>query len=112
MQRLLNLIALLLLLSIACAFAMRDPTRPPAELMAKWVSSEDKRFVIQSVLHGPDRHLVIINGTVLRVGDTISGVKVLKIGENSVQLMEGAKVFEIGMYKKIKEPSSQQEPAN
>lgn len=105
MQWLIKAITLLVLCMVTQSFAMRDPTRPPAEQLSKIASTEDKRFVVNSILHAPDRHHVVINGQVLKVGDTISGVKVIKIEQNQVQLMEGTTLIQVPIYKKIKEQS-------
>lgn len=105
MQWLIKAIAFFFLCVMTQCLAMRDPTQPPAEQLAKIGSTEDKRFVVNSILHGPGRHHVVINGEVLKVGDTISGAKVLKIEQNQVQLIEGTTVIQVPIYKKIKERS-------
>ena len=97
-------VTLFFLCAVMQAFGMRDPTRPPTEQLAKIVTKEDKRFVVNSILHASDRHHVVINGQVLKVGDTINGVKLIKIESHQVQLMEGATLIQISIYKKVKEP--------
>lgn len=104
MQWLINAIAFFFLCMTMQSVAMRDPTRPPAEQLVKIGATEDKRFVVNSILHAADRHHAVINGQVVKVGDTINGAKVLKIEQNQVQLIEGTTIIQIPIFKKIKEP--------
>lgn len=104
MQWVIRAIAFFFLCAVMQSFAMRDPTRPPAGQLAQMGAKEDKRFVVSSILHAADRHHVVINGQVLKVGDTINGAKVIKIEQDQVQLLEGATAIQVQIYKKIKEP--------
>lgn len=104
MWRLNNIMALFFLCFVTSVVAMRDPTRPPTEQLAAMGGKEDKRFAVSSILHAVNRQHVVINGQVLREGDVINGVKVVKIEDDRVQLMDGAMVIEIPIYKRVKEP--------
>ena len=77
-------------------FATADPMRPPA-----WASSTNvdttenavqvEQFKLQQILRSDDRLLAIVNGKVLEKGQKVSGAKVLRISENSVELKIGSR---------------------
>jgi len=81
----------------AAAQALRDPTRPPASMQqgaggraaSVPVSSEPK---LQSVLISRQpggRHVAVIDGETVRLGETVRGMRVTRMTANEVELVRG-----------------------
>jgi MSHA biogenesis protein MshK len=83
-------IASLIAVSMADGFAqqLRDPTRPPGvgASRAGFAEAVPSDLVLQTVLVSPERRNAIVNGRLLRVGDSISGMRVIEIRESAVVL--------------------------
>jgi len=86
----------------AGAQALHDPTRPPAALMAGQgaagsagtaaPAAANRAPQLQSVLIGRQpggRHVAVIDGETLRLGDTYKGARVVRIEQNEVELRRG-----------------------
>lgn len=91
---------LLLAASGAGAQALQDPTRPPASLMAPRSGGGDaaagakaeRAPRLQSVLIARQpggRHVAVIDGETLRIGDSFRGARVTRIEQNEVELRRG-----------------------
>lgn len=94
-----------LLLLVACTSAsaqpLPDPTRPPASLMARQeggaavaavAAAEKQAPRLQSVLIARQpggRHIAVIDGETLRLGDLYKGARVARIAQNEVELVRG-----------------------
>ena len=92
-------------LLLACANpawtqGLQDPTRPPAGLMTPQAGAgdigsgakPDRAPRLQSVLVARQpggRHVAVIDGETLRLGDTFRGARVARIGQNEVELRRG-----------------------
>jgi MSHA biogenesis protein MshK len=85
---------------LAAAQALQDPTRPPASLMARQAGAADtaaaaparKAPRLQSVLIARQpggRHVAVIDGETLRIGDSYQGARVTRIEQNEVELSRG-----------------------
>lgn len=96
-------LCLCLLLSastLAGAQALQDPTRPPAVLMAGQGAAGQPAAApvtrapqLQSVLIAREpggRHLAVIDGETLRLGDTYKGARVARIEQDQVELVRGS----------------------
>ena len=81
----------------AAAQVLRDPTRPPASMQqgaggraaSVPVSSEPK---LQSVLISRQpggRHVAVIDGETVRLGETVRGMRVARMTANEVELVRG-----------------------
>jgi MSHA biogenesis protein MshK len=85
--------------NLAGAQALQDPTRPPAALMAgQGVSGQpaaapaQRAPQLQSVLVARQpggRHVAVIDGETLRLGDTYRGARVARIEQDQVELVRG-----------------------
>jgi MSHA biogenesis protein MshK len=85
--------------NLAPAQALQDPTRPPAALMAGQGASGQpaapaaaRRPQLQSVLIARQpggRHVAVIDGETLRLGDSFRGARVARIEQNEVELVRG-----------------------
>lgn len=78
----------------AAAQALDDPTRPPAAAAAGYAASAQAVSgpQLQSVLVGRapgGRHLAVIDGETVRLGEQFHGARVTRIGENEVELLRG-----------------------
>jgi MSHA biogenesis protein MshK len=89
------LVAVLLLAGLACAHAqgLQDPTRPPAQLFARGGAiAAGGGPQLQSVLiaAGPGgRHIAVIDGETVRLGDTWRGARVVRMTQAEVELVRG-----------------------
>jgi MSHA biogenesis protein MshK len=92
--------SLLAAASLAAAQALQDPTRPPASLMTRQAAGADaqagapvkKAPRLQSVLIARQpggRHVAVIDGETLRLGDSYQGARVTRIEQNEVELSRG-----------------------
>ena len=85
--------------NLAPAQALQDPTRPPAALMAGQGASGqaaapavERGPQLQSVLIARQpggRHVAVIDGETLRLGDSFRGARVARIEQNEVELVRG-----------------------
>ena len=85
----------------ALAQALQDPTRPPAALTAGQGASGEAAAAaargpqlpqLQSVLIARQpggRHVAVIDGETLRLGDSFRGARVARIEQNEVELVRG-----------------------
>jgi MSHA biogenesis protein MshK len=81
----------------ACAQALQDPTRPPAALMAgqgavQAAPAAQRPPQLQSVLIARQpggRHVAVIDGETLRLGDSYKGARLTRIEQNQVELVRG-----------------------
>jgi len=92
-----------LALAVACclpaaAQALRDPTRPPAFLVpggagARAASPVSSGPQLQSILIARQpggRHVAVIDGETVRLGDSYKGARVARMTPNEVELVRGS----------------------
>jgi MSHA biogenesis protein MshK len=96
----------------AGAQALQDPTRPPAGAMS--AASTDAPASsgprLQSVLvtrEAGGRHLAVIDGETVRLGEQFHGARVARIGDNEVELVRGGQRQVLRLYT---EPASGMTP--
>ncbi len=87
----------------AQAEVLQDPTRPPAAAIASSVTpaaaSAGPR--LQSILVAREaggRHLAVIDGETVRLGEDFHGARVARIGDNEVELVRGAERQVLRLY--------------
>jgi len=108
----LQLVCLLWELAAAAqAQALGDPTRPPAgfNLAQSGVNPAVVAvapLVLESVLIHPDVRSAIISGERLTLGQKIRGLRLIRIGETEVVLLEGGERRTLKLY-----PGVQKKPA-
>jgi len=88
------LAALMLSTQTAGAQALLDPTRPPASLGVRSDASQagDGAPRLQSVLISPrqgGRHVAVIDGETVRLGDNYKGARVARMTQTEVELVRG-----------------------
>lgn len=74
--------------------ALQDPTRPPSAAMAPSAApgAAASGPLLQSILIGRGaggRHLAVIDGETVRLGEQFHGARVARIGDNEVELVRG-----------------------
>jgi MSHA biogenesis protein MshK len=94
--RLLLCLATLALHGAAPAQALNDPTRPPASLYTPAVDPDaapaSKEPQLQSVLiarHAGGRHVAVIDGQTVRLGEQFRGARVARMTQHEVVLVNG-----------------------
>ncbi|MCD2516502.1 hypothetical protein LQ564_09290 [Massilia sp. G4R7] len=89
------LAALMLSTHTAGAQALLDPTRPPATLGVRGdaaAAGADGMPRLQSVLISPrqgGRHVAVIDGETVRLGDNYKGARVARMTQSEVELRRG-----------------------
>ena len=90
--------ACLVVISSASAQALQDPTRPPASLMSPQTGTPGAATVegpqLQSILIARTpggRHVAVIDGATVRLGDTYKGARVERMTQTEVVLSRGGK---------------------
>ncbi len=69
---------------------LRDPTRPPAVLLAPGDrANAESGPVLQSVRLSRGQYTAIVSGKTVKVGDSVGNARVLRIGETEVVLKRG-----------------------
>jgi MSHA biogenesis protein MshK len=97
--------ALTLLFAASCAHAevLQDPTRPAS---GAFVSTAAPGAAVsgprlQSILVGREaggRHLAVIDGETVRLGEQFHGARVARIGDNEVELVRGGERQVLRLY--------------
>lgn len=74
----------------ASVFAQQDPTRPPNVMAAQLtpLQPKDSGFLLTAIFTRSEEHYAVVNGEVLKQGDQIMGMKVLKIDGSNVTLRD------------------------
>ena len=91
----LTALACLALAQPAAAQALLDPTRPPPGMdrIAPELAAADDAPRLQSVLiarHAGGRHVAVIDGETVRLGESFKGARVARVSVNEVVLVRGA----------------------
>jgi flagella basal body P-ring formation protein FlgA len=97
----LSCLSLLLWASPVChAETMTDPTQPPASLNINNTASPNASTV-QSVTLGKTQRYAMINGNMVKVGDTIDAGRIIKITESDVWVKAGNVVSRISLFPNV-----------
>jgi MSHA biogenesis protein MshK len=114
----LEVTVLLAALSVpAFAQGLSDPTRPPVGFDAaasgvKDPESAPAALVLESVLIHPDARTAIISGERLALGQKIRGMRLVRIAESEVVLLDGGERRTLKLYpgvqKKLASPNRAQ----
>ena len=87
----------------AQAQALQDPTRPPAAALASSVTQASAASGprLQSILVAREaggRHLAVIDGETVRLGEQFHGARVARIADNEVELVRGGERQVLRLY--------------
>jgi hypothetical protein len=97
----------LLLLPIA-ADAARDPMRPPqAETTTRRAAPVEYVPTLTAVMGTPERRIAIVDGRVVRPGDTVAGGAIEAVTERGVRYRRGGTVREL----RLASPAAVKKPA-
>jgi len=96
----------LLAASGAGAQALQDPTRPPAAATPTPAAGGSVAAgpQLQSILiarAAGGRHVAVIDGETVRLGETFHGATVARIGENEVELVRGGERQVLRLYAEL-----------
>jgi MSHA biogenesis protein MshK len=92
-----------LLCGAAGAQGLQDPTKPPAAAtpVAAGPVAASAGPQLQSILIAREaggRHVAVIDGETVRLGERFHGAKVARIGENEVELVRGSERQVLRLY--------------
>ena len=85
------LIALLALVSLN-ASALQDPTRPDGFGEVFQAPAPQREFVLASIFIGNDRRVAVIDGVVRREGQSFEGVRLRRIHQDRIELVDQGRV--------------------
>ncbi|MEL4385839.1 MSHA biogenesis protein MshK [Shewanella xiamenensis] len=87
-------IALLVISAQVSAENLRDPTLPGKGYSAVGAASQNQHqaLVVNSIVSSGNTAYAVINNKIVSVGDSIQGVKVVRITPSSVLLSDGRKL--------------------
>lgn len=88
MRLIASVIALIAMLGSTPLAALQDPTRPPGldEPVAR--SQPVRSLSLDSIVYGKDRKVAVIEGEALREGQGINGIRVRKIHQDRVEVLD------------------------
>lgn len=93
---------------------LNDPTRPPANLMApQTAAAPSVGPQLQSVLiarHPGGRHIAVIDGHTLRLGDKYKGAVLERVADNEVVLVRGTQRQVLRLYAPAPKQGSNPKP--
>ncbi|MBF0423992.1 MAG: hypothetical protein HQL73_13485 [Magnetococcales bacterium] len=95
-------------IDLAGAESFFDPSRPPDDLMMEAPAAKggsattsgnetESKWIVQMIRTGGQEAKALINGRLVRIGDTIDGLKVTAIGRNEVSGVSQAKPIQLQM---------------
>ncbi len=106
--------ALVLLMQANADIVLRDPTRPLDEgpKIAQVENEQPAQLSLDSILISEHRRHAVVNGQRLRLGDSLAGLKVVKIEHNSIVLADSERLIRLQLGNgAIKKPSRQSDIA-
>jgi hypothetical protein len=95
------------------AQTLTDPTRPPSGFnlavgAATATEAAPVPLVLESVLIHPDMRSAIISGERLALGQKIRGLRLVRIGETEVVLLDGSERRTLKLYPGVQKKPTQQ----
>ena len=90
MYKIIKLIVIFVLLPLsqyAFSGSKEDPLRPPGYSKTVVLPiNKNKTWYVNEILASEGRRIAIVNGKMVKVGDTVDGAKVIKIASDKVKL--------------------------
>ncbi|MCG7201399.1 hypothetical protein MD273_16805 [Marinobacter pelagius] len=83
-----SVIAIITLLGSMPVVALQDPTRPPGLHDAAVRSLPLRSLSLDSIVYGEDRKVAVIEGEALREGQGANGIRVRKIHQDRVEVLD------------------------
>jgi MSHA biogenesis protein MshK len=81
------------------ALAETDPTRPFGHSARSSVTPDDKKLILESIIHGEGIHTVVINGEVLKTLDYIGEYQLTAVNDQNVILRSKTKHLKLHLFK-------------
>lgn len=85
--------------SITQVLADTDPTRPFGYSATSSVTTNGKKLVLESIIHGDGVHTVVINGKILKTFDHIGEYQLTAVNDQSVVLRSKTQRLELYVFK-------------
>jgi hypothetical protein len=76
-----------------------DPTRPFGHKVASSVTSDEKKMVLESIIHGDGINTVVISGRLLKKFDYIGEYQLTAINQKSVILRSAVESIRLTIFK-------------
>jgi len=70
---------------VAPAQASRDPMRPPQAAAVRAAARVEPAFQLTAVIGSDERRVAIVNGRVVRAGDTVDGALILAVFDGGIR---------------------------
>ena len=86
--------------SITQVLADTDPTAPFGHSATSSVTTESKKMVLESIIHGDGVHTVVINGMVLKTFDHIGEYQLTAVNDKSVILRSKTQRLKLHVFKR------------
>ncbi len=83
-----RVLLIMLMLAVADAFALEDPTRPNGFSASAPQSEPAREFSLASIFIGNNRRLAVIDGETRREGQAFEGVRIRRIYPDRVELVD------------------------
>ena len=83
-----RVLLIMLMLAVADAFALEDPTRPNGFSASAPQSEPAREFSLASIFIGNNRRLAVIDGEARREGQAFEGVRIRRIYPDRVELVD------------------------
>ena len=84
------------------SYARFDPTRPPYYRDTTGETIRQSDLAVTAIIISKDRKVAVINNEVLKVGDEISGLKIVDIDANQVRFFGHDGYFSVSLRESIK----------
>tara|TARA_B110001454_G_C12569269_1_gene371173 strand:+ start:208 stop:546 length:339 start_codon:yes stop_codon:yes gene_type:complete len=92
-------LCIIVLMTAQVSAAQVDPTRPFGQSVASMVTSDGKKMVLESIIHGDGIHTVVISGKVLKTFDHIGEYQLTAVNDQSVILRSKTKRLKLTIFK-------------
>lgn len=76
-----------------------DPTGPFGQGRALSQVAAEKKYILESIIHGDGIHTVVINGKVMKPNDAIGEYRLAAVNDQSVVLLSGTQRLELRIFK-------------
>ena len=83
-----SLIAIVVLFVSLPVAALQDPTKPPGTEAPGGRSQPVRSLSLDSIVYGQDRKVAVIEGEALREGQGANGIRVRKIHQDRVEVLD------------------------
>ena len=78
--------------SAVCADALRDPTLPSQGALTSAAAGTSSQWRLSSVVNSGNRAYAVIDNKIYSLGESVYGVKIVAITDNTVSLSDGRKL--------------------